>query len=313
MSNVIKKFESRLALDKASRGEDTGPVSRILSGVNILILVYLLVSLFKDEKYISAVVLLTLGFTRFGSWVSIGLAIYFVVVGYWTGVILMLLFGCVGWFSIWFGTRNIKRNLYSGRAKVDPFEGMFERFYILVFQVVFFVVALLVPGMVGIIFWVLFGIVTLLQVGGYWHRLSSPWRRLHLPLMVRYAGIAGYQTGIAERTEKEVNIDEALHAFAKNVYPDLADDDVDSILESVQEKYDKFVDRKILEDEFRRKNASVDPKKLEELLDKIGETLKDPKETGLKIRWFIAEIIEHDYGIRERAKYLREVIIGGAN
>jgi len=64
------------------------------------------------------------GFTRFGHWVSIGLLIYFVIIQYWAGVFIMAIYGAIGWISVWYGMRNIKKNLYSGKVKVDPFEGM---------------------------------------------------------------------------------------------------------------------------------------------------------------------------------------------
>jgi len=132
MADIIKKFESELAYQKMSKGEGTGPVSRILSNVNILIIVFLLAALVKNELYVPAVILVLFGFTRFGHFVIIGLGIYFLIIGYWTGVIIFLVAGLVGYSSVFFGTKNIKQNLYSAKARVDPFEGMADLLPILV-------------------------------------------------------------------------------------------------------------------------------------------------------------------------------------
>lgn len=150
MSNFFEKFENELAYQKMSKGEGTGPVSRILSNVSILVLVFLLVTLFKAQFYWPALLFLVIGFTRFGHWASIGLLIYFVIIQYWTGVFIMMIYGAIGWISGWYGMRNIKKNLYSGKAKVDPFEGMGDLLFLLIFQIVFFALALSISGILSV-------------------------------------------------------------------------------------------------------------------------------------------------------------------
>jgi len=313
MSDFFKRMENEIAYEKVGRGEGIGPISRILSGVNLLVLVYLLVYLFKDQQYLPLIILLALGFTRFGHWVSIGILIYFIVTKYWVGTALVLLYGGIGWLSVWFGVRNIKRNLYSGRANIDPFEGMADLLFILIFQLAFFGLALLTSGIISIVFWVLFGLISFWEVYRYYYRLSSPWRRLHFPLMVHYSAIVGYQMGVAESTGKEFNIEEALRSLVKTAYRYMEDDEVNSLIESAEEKMTNFSDREALQELFQRSNPSVESNKLQELMDKIEASLKNQEEKGLRIRYVIAEIVGRDYGEQERIKYIHAVITGQAN
>ena len=313
MSGFLKRMENEIAYKKVGRGEGTGPISRILSGINLLALVYLLVYLFKDQQYIPLIILVVLGFTRFGHWVSIGLLIYFIVAKYWVGTGLILLYGGIGWLSVWFGVRNIKRNLYSGRANIDPFEGMADLLFILIFKLILFGVALLTSGIVSIIFWVLFGFVTLFEVGRYYQRLSSPWRKLHFPLMVHYSAIAGYLVGAAKSAGKEFNIKQALHSLIKAAYRYMEDDEINLLIESAEKKINNFSDREALNKLFQRSHPSLDPNKIEELMDKIETTLRNPEEKGLRIRYAIAEIVGREYGEHERMKYIYAVFTGQAN
>lgn len=308
MNNFFEKLENDLAYSKASRGEGTGPTSRILSNVNILLIVYLLIVLLKAHFYLPAILLLLLGFTRFSHWSFIGFIIYFIFVRYWPGIFIMAISGTVGWISAWVGMNNIKKNLYSDKAKVDPFEGMNDLLIILIFQVIFFVLALITSGFLSVIFWVLFTIVTLFEISRYYHRLSSPWRGIHYPLMVRYAWFVGIQTGIAKKTEKEFDKNAALKEFVKNIYPDWSEEEINNFIDSVNKKVEKFDDREKLIDAFKKNNPSLEDKKLGEVLDNFQEHLKKQIPRAV-----IAEIIERDFGIDEKIKYLYAGIIGRAN
>lgn len=313
MSEFFKRMENEIALEKMGRGEGTGPISRILSGVNLLTLVYLMVYLFKDQQYVPLGILLILGFTRFGHWVSIGFLVYFIITKYWIGTALVLLYGGIGWLSVWFGVRNIKRNLYSGRSTVDPFEGSPILLPVFIFQLIFFALALLTSNILSAIFWALFGLVILYETGFFYHRLRAPWCRLHFPLMVRYAGIAGYKVAEAKSTAKDFHIKEALSTLVKSAYPYMKDDEVDSLIGSAEKKMANFSDREALNELFMKGKSSIDCNKLQELMDKIEIALKNQEEKGLYIRYVIAEIIGRDYGEQERQKYIHSVITGQAH
>jgi len=308
MSNFFEKFENELAYQKMSKGEGNGPISRILSNVSILVLVFLLVTLFKAQFYWPALLLLVIGFTRFGYWVSIGLLVYFAIIQYWTGVFIMAVYGAIGWISVWYGMKNIKKNLYSGKVKVDPFEGMGDLLFLLIFQVAFFALALFTSGILSFVFWVLFGLVTLFEIGRFYHRLASPWRQLHYPLMVRYAAVAGYQSGIAQKKNKEFDMEVAINEFAKVIYPDWADEEIQKFLKTIDEKMNSFADKDNLRAFFKKINAQIEDKKIGDLLGKVQEHFKKKNP-----RWVIAEVVERDYGVDERVKYLYSIITGRAD
>jgi hypothetical protein len=308
MSYFLEKFENEHAYQEMSKGEGTGPISRILSNVSILASVFLLVTLFKAQFYWPAFLLLVLGFTRFGRWVSIGLLVYFVIIQYWIGVIIMAIIGAFGWISVWYGIKNIKKNLYSGKVNIDPFEGMVDLLFLLIFQVVFFALALFTSGVLSIVFWVLFGLVTLFEVGRFYHRLASPWRQLHYPLMVRYAAIAGCYAGVAQKENKEFDIEAAIDAFVKVIYPNWTDEEITKFVKMIDEKMNSFADEDKLCDFIKKINTQIEDKKLDALLGKIQEHFKKKSP-----RWVIAETIERDCGIEERTKYLYSVIVGKAD
>ncbi|MFZ3122914.1 MAG: hypothetical protein WA104_06120 [Thermodesulfovibrionales bacterium] len=313
MSDFFKRMENGIAYEKVGRGEGTGPISRILSGINILILVFILTYLFKDHKYIPLGILLVSFFTSFGHWIGMGVIIYFVITRYWSGAFLLSLYVIISFFWVWFGMRSIKRNLYSGRASVDPFEGMHDLLPIFIIQVLSFGIALITNGILSIVFWVIFALVTIYEVGRYYVRLASPWRRIHFPLMVRYSSIAGYQMGTAERTGKEFSIKDVLHTLVKSAYPYMEDYQADSLIKSAQEKMYNFSDKEALKKLFHKSKHSIDDNKLQELMDKIETALKNPQEKGLLVRYIIGEIIGKDYGEQERLKYIHAVITGQAN
>lgn len=308
MNIFLEGFEDKLAYLKASKGEGTGPTSRILSNVSLLILVYLLVTLIKSHFYLPAILLLILGFTRFSLWSFIGFLIYFVYIHYWAGVIITILLGIVGWISAWAGMNNIKRNFHNDRAKVDPFEGMGDLLVVLIFQTLFFVLALITSGFLSISFWIVFTIVTLFEVTCYYHRLASPWKRLHYSLMTRYAFFIGLQASIAKKTGKKLDINAILIGFVKNIYPDWTQEEVESFLESIDKKMEKFADRESLVNAFKKDNPPLDVIKLNKELNEFHESFKRKNP-----RWIIAEIVERDHGKDEKIKYLQSVATGRTN
>lgn len=312
--NFFKKIEDEVVYKKLSRGRETGPISRILSGICLFTLVYLLVNLFKNEKYLPFIILLILGFTPLGFWILVGLLIFFIITKYWFGVILILLYGVLSQLSGYFGEKNIKRILNSKRSNVDPFEGHFEMSYIFILQFIFFGLAFLTSGIFSIILWVLFTFVILYEVYIFYFRLSSPWRRLHFSLMMRYATIAGRQMGLAKSTGKEFSIREALGILVKSAYPHIDDTEINLLIKSAKEKMVKFDDKEALEKLIQKNNTAMDKNKLREVVDKLEDMLKDPEKEkkGLYIRYVIAEIVGRDYGEKERLNYINAVILGQA-
>jgi len=306
MSDFFKEMENEMVYGKLNRGEGSGAISRILSGIALLLLVCLSVHLFKDRQYVPLGILLISCFNRFNVLVSIGLLVYFLIVEYWLGATLLLLYVVMGWASAWFGARNIKRNLYTGRAEVSPFEGLFSLLLCgFIFQLVLFILTSVTTGIVLLILWVLFGLIVLWEGGFLYHRLSAPWRRLHFSLMVRYSAVAGPMY--------PADITEVLRVLTKNVYPNWEDDDINSLIESAEEKMTNFRDRAELEELFKKSKPPLDQNKLQELMDRIETALRNPEKKMLRIGYVIGEIVGRDYGEQERLKYIHAVITGKAS
>jgi len=321
MDAFLKRIENEISYDRVSRGKGTGPISRILSGINLFVFVYLLIYLLKDQQYLSLGILLILtvlsfAFTWFGNWNAIGLIgllIYFLTTNYWMGVGLLFLYTSIGWASVWFGTRNVKKNLQTGRAEVDPFEGMFDLLFTFILQLIFFGLALLTSGILSIIFWVLLGIITLFEImTRYYPRLRSPWCKLHFPLMMRYSTLVGHRMGASKTTGKEFNIKDVLHSLVKSAYPYWEDNEVNLLVNTAEQKMANFTDREALKTLFRKNNPSIDLNKLKKVMEKIHTALRNPEEKGLYVRYVIGEIVGKDYGELERLKYIHAVIVGQA-
>jgi hypothetical protein len=99
------------------RGELTGPVSRILSSINLLLGTYILVLLIKNQYYIPVIIIIFLMFTPIAPLGVLGAIIYFAIIGYWVVVLLLLVLGIVGWLSVRFGMRNVLKILTQDRGR----------------------------------------------------------------------------------------------------------------------------------------------------------------------------------------------------
>ena len=297
--------------NKVRKGKDTGPVSRILSNINILIFTLLLIFLFKSNQYVLLVILLVASFTKASFFVSIIVLVYFFIIKYWIGAILLLLSGSIGALSAWFGFREVNKNLHSNRAKIDPLEGMADVTLLIVLHLILFSLALLTSGVVSIIFWILFVFIILGEILRYYHRLASPWRRIHFPLMIRYSAILGYYKGIGKNAD-ELNIEQILRTLIKGVYPHMDDNEINLLIKSARDKMINLSDKEILEKIFKENNLNLNYDKFNKLMDKIKLSLNDPKERAWYLKYVIAEIIAKEYGEEERIKYIYSLITGKA-
>jgi hypothetical protein len=312
MFDPLEKLKTTIAANDAREGKGTGPLSKILSHLAILAFVYLLAALVKDRWYVSALVILGLGITRFGIWAFVAAAAYFAFVSYWAGVWLSLTAFATNVASFWVGLRNVKRNLFSKKTNVDAFEGMHDSVFALILEAMALFVGVVSTGTLASLAWAFFGIVMLFHLGRYGIRLGSPWRRLHNSLMVRYAGIAGYQMGTAQKEGREFDLAEALFELVKSALPSKEDEQIRELVESAQIKMREFSDRENLRRFFEKKFPAANANKIAELLDDIHRSLLDPQKKGERIRWTIAELVENDFGTEERTKYLDAVIFGKA-
>lgn len=311
--SLYERVLNEAAIRKMQRGEGTGPVSRISSHISLLLLVYTAGRLIKDGLYLPLVILAVFSFTRFFTWVMLIFIVYFVFVAYIPGVILLGAYVLSAWASAWFGTRNIKRSFGAENAYVDPLEGMGDILLVFILQAPFLLVASFTSGVISIVAWGLFILVSLFFMGRYFYRLSSPWRRLHFPLMYRYSGLAGQEMGLAQVENREFDVRAALRNLVKSVYPNWQDDEADALVNSARERMVAFKDREAFVSFLKSRNPTLDPQRLNEFLQKTGDLLKRPDEKGMLVRYVIAEIVGRIHSEQERLKYLQAIFSGRAD
>lgn len=116
MTDYLRREKNQIADGLMQLGADTGPLSRILSGIFVLLCIIAIVFLFVKKSYIPAVILLLVGFTRFGHFVVIGIAIYCIVIGNWVCFLILGVGMLAGHFAHTFGRRHIRRS-YSEAPK----------------------------------------------------------------------------------------------------------------------------------------------------------------------------------------------------
>ena len=307
MGNFFEKFEDELVLKQTSKGIGTGPISRILSGVNIFLWIYLLINLSKNGFYIPALLFVIFGWGKFSLWMGLGLIIYFGVVKYWPGFILLLLSSIVGWFSVWFGTKNVKKNLFSDKALIDPFEGMNEMTIVYPLQVIFFVLTLISSGFIAGIFWTFFVILLLYETIRIYWRLRSSWCGIHYPLMIRHARIVGEFFFKKKEFGTEYTINDILEELLKSVYKDWSKEKIKSFISTINKKIDNLTDKQVFIEYLIKQFPNFSIEKADKLFVNFYKVLSNPKEY-LRTKMIVAEIIERDFGIQEKMKYLFAVI-----
>lgn len=312
MVSQFDNFMDAIVTQYAERGEGTGGISKILSGLTFPILTVLAVQMIKDAQYIPLAIIAVLMWTKVGFLVLLGAAVYFIFTKYWIGLGFLGGHFAVSIVSVYLGKRNIKKLLFSGKPMISPFESMPDLLLILVFECLFLAVALFTKGWVSVLFWILFGLVVLHHFGRYWFRLRPRWSQIHQPLMIRYAACAGQEAGQAEREEREFDFSAATQLLLKSVYPNRDDSEIEDMVENAGEKLESFSDREVIAESIRRRNPSVPDDTVESVLGKIEQHLQTDEGAKLIVRYAVAEVIESVFGLDERGDYLLAVIDGRA-
>lgn len=313
MGSQFDNLMGPIVMQYAERGEGTGGVSKILSGLMFPILTVLAVQMIKDQQYIPLFILAILMWTKFGSFVMVAGLIYFFVTEYWIGAGILSVYFLVSILSMQLGKKNIKRLLLSGNPMISPFESMPDLLLILVLECLFLAVALFTHDWFRVLFLFLFGLIVLYHLFRYWFRLHPRWSQVHQPLMVRYAGFAGQEMGQAGREGREFDFFVAIRLLIKSVYPSKKDEEIETILVHAAEKMDLFLDRDLIKQAMQKRNPYVLEDTVRNLLDKVETHLQAEEGRNKIVRYAIAEIVEAVFGPEERGVYLLAVIEGKAN
>ena len=139
-------------------------------------------------------------------------------------------------------------------------------------------------------------------VGGqYWKWNSAPWRRIHFPGMLAYAGLAGMETARAKQEEREFSRSIACRALAMALEgPDGA-----SIVDELEAGPGAYLPM-LLAGHRDEVVPGLEAEKVEKVLEELQALVLGP-------RHVIAKVVERRHGEVEAAKYIGAMLKGEAN
>jgi len=201
---------------------------------------------------------------------------------------------------------------------ISPWEGNnFTKNAILVFAISL-LITLLSGGVVKIIFVLLSLLASVFIFSNLYGRFSANWRKLHYPLMCRYASAVGYVRGLSGNKEgKELDVDLVLQCLLQSVFPTVEGKRITNLAQEVLLKEgEKLKNEEFVKKIFSRKLPELSKQRLPSLTHKITELNKNPTDRAtanyIKIRLIIAFLIEQKYGQEEKLDYLYAVLTNRA-
>ena len=145
-----------------------------------------------------------------------------------------------------------------------------------------------------------------------WQRYQSrPWKRIHFPLMILWQGAAGFESGRAEKENREYNPDKALEYFVKALHPEMRPGELPLLAEKELAKYKDPQFENLIREKLVLKKAKVSTSNVNEVIENITKNMSNPS-LGLKVMLIIAEVVKSDAGDDEYYEYLRAILCGKA-
>ena len=169
--------------------------------------------------------------------------------------------------------------------------------------------ALYTHGVLSVILWALYLLVTLFIFGRVWMRLKSKWCSIYYPLSIRYALFIGHEVWTSQRAGKKPNIENAVRELLKNVHPNYSETETETFIQTLKKKLGEFSDRSDLISYCKQLYKNPDEEVYTKTFDKIQTGLINDGEGQLPF-YFYAEVIERDFGKPERLKFMMEVFNG---
>jgi hypothetical protein len=305
-------YEPRID-ESVGKGKGTGLLSKVLSWVSLLVLTALLAVLIKHEHYIVALLAVAL-FVNYVNVIMLLAAIaYFIYVQYWIGVILAVCYSSLTTAAMIVGRSHAKKLIIRGKPIIGPFEGMPDIVFLWILQCGTLAFALLLSGTIATVSWVLFALLTLYLMGRLSIRVGEKWRRIHYPLMMRYAGAAGLEAGMSKSTGRPWDINKAVGTLLKTVYPHKTEEDINESIGSIWEKRRSLSDLSRLRSNITQMNPNISKLDLDQMSEKIAKWVRDEEANDMAVRYAIAHVVEDLYGPEERDRYLLALFTGKAN
>lgn len=199
--------------------------------------------------------------------------------------------------------------------RISPLEGDHFLKRIIPVLSVLLVLALVLKSTLSIFFWILIIVVGFFVFTNLYGRLASKWRRLHFPLMVRYAAAVGFVHGICKKRRKEFDVELALLCLLQSVFPNVPSAKLENYLKEILVKQNNFADERSLRQIFKEKIPKIKKTELEKIIEEIKKSFTSQEKkvsNSIKVRLVIAELIKEKYGEDERLEYLYAVVAGRA-
>jgi hypothetical protein len=310
----LNAFSSK-ARGRAERGQNTGCISKVLSQVSVLFLLVLLIHLVKAQQWLGLGVLITTALVP-SRWVrssgGIGTLIVLCVAKDWIGAIILI--GCVVTtiISVEIGWRNARKALLQGQSNVSALEGINVK-AMLIAQMTGLAIGIVASGVMLWVGWSIFALAIVYQTFRYAFRLRSPWSRVHYPLMLRWAHSAGVHSGRSQLSQEAFDEESALIDFAESINPEAGVDAAVNLVAKADDMRTSFGDEQSLRAVCRELAPQMGEDALDEFLRKVAQMIEASSDLALRVRFIIAEVIEQNYGARDRARYIHAVLSGKAH
>lgn len=200
--------------------------------------------------------------------------------------------------------------------KLNPLTGAHDIKGLSVVVVILFIVFLLASGVISLVFLALFVVVILFISMRLYGRLSEPWKRVHFPIMHIYAALTGFKSGLKDIKVKgepqeftDEDITKVFKGMLQMVYIDYTEKDAEDLIQRANTKVREFTNRKDLQQVLRKNLKDNSEQNVVKSLEKIKKKFQEKIPS---LQFIIAEIIEQEYGIKERRRYISALLSGAA-
>jgi hypothetical protein len=195
--------------------------------------------------------------------------------------------------------------------RISPFEGMaVTPLHILLWGTPCILAAILTSGVISIILWVLFALLVLPFLLQLPNRVAKPWRRVHYPLMYRYAQARGFEAGKAQKEGRSPDTRRAVLLLLRSVFPKKSENDLQSALATMEGKMGSHEDIRRIASLLSGNSAPLERRN--EIEEQITKFIATSQGRDTLVLYVIAEIVERKYGVEERARYLLAAFQGRA-
>lgn len=196
--------------------------------------------------------------------------------------------------------------------KINPLESQPMLYIALILLLIFITIAVFLNNLLSIIFWMLSVFIGFIIISILYMRLSAKWRRVHFPLMIRYARAMVYVQvqGQYEHLAIDKKIDLALLSLLQSVFPNISSEHLQSHYGDLLDELPKFMDHEMMSMVLERKLPEAPTKDIEKMARHLAEKIKNEK--FRKIWLVVSDLIEKKYGKEEKLEYVSAIIKGNA-